>query len=272
MAKILLRNALFGEKWTPKKLQNSLKFWYDASDTSTITPNVGNVTQMLDKSGNGWTIAPPPVGAVGPMTGTRTLNGLNVLDYNQLIIHALENTSFSQSQPLCIACVFRFDDEGISGDLDFVFSGTEFIPPTLEPRLAIRRSALSSWQILTHNGTVGSPQGVAIEGFEYIGCFYFGKTAGKTTMRINGSFINNGTVANNDFDSINIGSNENAGTRMDGFIAEILAFTNSEDQEKVEGYLAHKWGMVNKLPSIHPYKTKNVFTNPSSAFLNYPVL
>jgi len=266
MAKIILRNALFGEKWTPKKLQNSLKFWYDASDTSTITPNVGNVTQMLDKSGNGFTLTPPYL-AIGPITGTRTLNGLNVLEYVQSVGYLLENTSFAQSQPLCIAFALRLDDEGITGDQDFVFSGTE---STVSPRLAIRKTTSGAWQILTTGGSIGG--GAAPEGFEYIGCFYFGQTAGQTTIRIDGSFINSGTVASNDFDSINIGSNEGGNQRMDGFIAEILAFTNSADQEKVEGYLAHKWGMVNKLPSVHPYKTKNVFTNPSSAFLNYPVL
>ncbi len=126
MAKILLRNALFGEKWTPKKLQNSLKFWYDAADISTITPNVGNVTQMLDKSGNGFTLTPPYL-AIGPITGTRTLNGLNVLEYVQSVGYLLENTSFAQSQPLCIAFALRLDDEGITGDQDFVFSGTESV-------------------------------------------------------------------------------------------------------------------------------------------------
>ena len=266
MANILLRNTLFGEKWTPKKLQNSLKFWYDASDISTIEPNAGNVTQMLDKSGNGWTLA-PPVGSVGPTTGTRTLNGLNVLDYNQSLTHLLENTFFTQSQPLCIACVLKLDDEGFSGDQDFIFSGTE---STVSPRLSIRKTTFGAWQILTSSGSLGG--GSAPEGFEYIGCFYFGQTAGQTTIRIDGSLQNQGTVASNDFDSINIGSNEGGNVRMDGFIAEILAFTNSADQEKVEGYLAHKWGLVNKLPSIHPYKTKNVFLKGSSVILNAPVV
>jgi hypothetical protein len=27
------------------------------------------------------------------------------------------------------------------------------------------------------------------------------------------------------------------------------------DRQRIEGYLAHKWGLVGSLPSGHPYKT-----------------
>jgi hypothetical protein len=43
-----------------------------------------------------------------------------------------------------------------------------------------------------------------------------------------------------------------------GDIAEIL-FTNTNpaltDKEKIEGYLAYKWGLQASLPSDHPYKS-----------------
>jgi hypothetical protein len=44
---------------------------------------------------------------------------------------------------------------------------------------------------------------------------------------------------------------------FDGPIAEVIALpaaVNLEDRQKVEGYLAHKWGLSEKLIANHPYK------------------
>lgn len=42
-------------------------------------------------------------------------------------------------------------------------------------------------------------------------------------------------------------------------MGEMLAFSKALDEQElraVEGYLAHKWGMVDRLPPEHPYKTR----------------
>lgn len=41
----------------------------------------------------------------------------------------------------------------------------------------------------------------------------------------------------------------------DGAIAEALVTTATSDHQKIEGYLAHKWGLESKLPASHPYKS-----------------
>lgn len=69
----------------PYQLDNGsgdLKLWLDASDTSTIVSSGGLVSQWYDKSGNGY-IAQQLTGSNQPTTGTNTINGLNVLNYNQ---------------------------------------------------------------------------------------------------------------------------------------------------------------------------------------------
>jgi hypothetical protein len=53
--------------------------WYDSSDTSTITIGTGGVSSMTDKSGNGHTIT-QGASTRRFSSGTRTQNGLNVLD------------------------------------------------------------------------------------------------------------------------------------------------------------------------------------------------
>lgn len=55
-----------------------------------------------------------------------------------------------------------------------------------------------------------------------------------------------------------IGQNGSTLEYLDGRIAELI-FTDtvlaSGDREKVEGYLAHKWGLTGNLDSGHPYKS-----------------
>ena len=43
---------------------------------------------------------------------------------------------------------------------------------------------------------------------------------------------------------------------FDGKIAEIIVVqdVSEENRFKFEGYLAHKWGLADKLPNGHPYK------------------
>lgn len=241
--------ATISVNWTPSFLPTI--FWYDASDLSTITRSGNRVNQMLDKSGNGWTLAPITAGKVGPDTGTRTLNGLNVLDFIKTSTSSnviLENDTFTQAQPFCVAAVMSFDDEAVDADQDFLFSGTE----TGAPRIAVRRATTNAWQIFTESSLIGSPIGSALEGFNYIPSFYFNSTA--SSIRLNGAILNTGSIQNHSFTSLNIGGNYLEQSNMDGLIGEMIAFANPADQEIIEGYLAWKWGLTSNLPLSHTYK------------------
>ena len=51
---------------------------------------------------------------------------------------------------------------------------------------------------------------------------------------------------------------DNGSFAMEGYIGEIFfakSVVNSSERQKVEGYLAHKWGLTNSLPSNHPFRT-----------------
>lgn len=63
----------------PDDIANLLA-WYDASDTGTITDAGGGaVSAWADKSGNGYTLTES---TNRPVTGTRTINSLNVIDFD----------------------------------------------------------------------------------------------------------------------------------------------------------------------------------------------
>jgi hypothetical protein len=66
--------------FVPSDIAN-LKAWYDASDTATITVLGTAVSQWNDKSGNAYDLTQSTT-AYKPQSGTRTQNGLNMLDYD----------------------------------------------------------------------------------------------------------------------------------------------------------------------------------------------
>jgi hypothetical protein len=64
------------------------------------------------------------------------------------------------------------------------------------------------------------------------------------------------TFAPADFSAI--GARHDGSLPFPGRIAEIIVMTTlptSDDIEKIEGYLAHKWGTTGALPAGHPYKS-----------------
>ena len=78
--------------------------WFDASDTSTITESGGAVTQWADKSGN----ANNANAGTSPVTGTRTVNGLNVIDF--ITNDYLEiSATIGKPSSFTVAAVFQSD-------------------------------------------------------------------------------------------------------------------------------------------------------------------
>lgn len=69
---------------------SGLKLWLDASDTGTITQAGGYVSQWDDKSENSYHLVQATASAQ-PVTGSRTINSLNVLDFDGL--DYLQNTA-----------------------------------------------------------------------------------------------------------------------------------------------------------------------------------
>ena len=77
----------------------------------------------------------------------------------------------------------------------------------------------------------------------------------------NGSLTGSGatTVESNANSNIRLGANKGAIRHFDGIVGEIIYIQDDLDtptRQKLEGYLAHKWGMTADLPALHPYKSR----------------
>lgn len=228
-------------RWTPKYIQTV--FWYDPSDASTITTSGSNVTQVDDKSGNGYTLT-PEVGQNPPLIGTRTLNDLNVLEWTGN--NCIENTSFSYDQsatPLNFAFIVYHDTIGVQ---EFYFSGTQTTTNRIfGRRLSDARHDVAAPTRITTSYTVSDNQPTLILNQ---------LNATNSLVRINGDQKVSGNIGVNAFQILALGHNENEASDLDGYFAEIIGFPDNTQQERVEGYLAWKWGLVANLPAGHPYK------------------
>jgi hypothetical protein len=243
----------FQYRWSPK--ETDLVCWYDASDASTITSSSNIISQVDDKSGNGFHLNVLTSSKTGPKTGIQTLNGLNVFTWDT-VGQVLENNSFSYNQNsngLYFAIIFKCITDNAQ---DFVLAGTEVNTPG--NRMALRRNAnINSLQIIGGSGTgsntiLGSPRDSAPEGEDFLVVSKF--NGSNSHIRIDGELAKSGNIGTNAFSSLNIGANETESSPIKRYIAEVVFFTESSDEEKVEGYMAHKWGTASNLPESHSYK------------------
>ena len=89
----------------------TLEAWYDASDSSTITEAAGLVSLWNDKSTKGRNLI-QGTGSLQPSTGTRTIGGVNALDFQADVISA--SSTFNLVGDFSIVLVLEIDAHGNS--------------------------------------------------------------------------------------------------------------------------------------------------------------
>jgi hypothetical protein len=250
----MLNQMLFTSSyWTPASIPTV--FWYDAADSSTITATntvTNEVTNVVDKSGNNRTLVRAG-GQTGPLTRTRTLNNLNVLEWSTS--HCLQNAAFTHNQantPLNIAIVTQVD-AAPAIQCFFMAGSTSTLAGK---RLSVRSATSGLLEILGGDGVATSSLfcGTYIRTQPNIVLIKF--NAANSACRMNGSSVaTTGSLGTNAFSILSWGHNEGESADLIGYLGEMIAFTDNTNQEIVEGYLAWKWNLTGNLPSGHPYKT-----------------
>ena len=237
-------------QWTPALITTAL--WLDADDASTITTVSGAVSQWNDKSGNN-------------KHGTQTVSGnrpiVNLTGINNTPAISFNGSSSFLNFPsgflngttnLTVAMVLsgpNQNNNAIWGPVNSNVTGLELIwtsvvgLPTLVRINNVNKFTTGLWSInstptittITASTTAtagffnGSPvtalDAGGISGLTYNGIYSMGRYAGaQYGQMLMGEFV----------------------------ILESSASVN--DRQKLEGYLAHKWGLTANLPAGHPYK------------------
>jgi hypothetical protein len=233
--------------WDPSLITTAL--WLDAADANTINESGGVVSQWNDKSGNGRNVT-QTTEANRPSVSIAALNAKNTItfdgsndslagpsmtfgDYSLFLVctpSSGTNDYIWQSyglNPMQIAIISKFS--GISYEL--------FAGGTTPNRVTLSSSG-SGFNIITHSRSSSSLTAKFNGGSEVGPLINF--TTGNLTSTFRLGSALSGTV-------------DNAACSMAEVIMTSAAASN-DARQKVEGYLAHKWGLTANLPSDHPYK------------------
>jgi hypothetical protein len=241
--------------WLPTNLTSSLALWLDASDSSTITLNGTKVSQWRDKSGN-VRHANQSDSALQPNYTSAGLNGKNVVTLSQdnlavtsLVLtgtgwHAFAVASLSSSSN----GFGRLLTLKISSNTNDFDNANSWVPiyrnSSSNAIAAIQSSGSTSTSAVTYNQSYIFSSEILSSGLNIYKNGVLSGTKGSATSLNTTSGLQIGQA---------LGAN---GEKWDGLVAEVIFISSTlqSDREKVEGYLAHKWGLASYLAAGHPYK------------------
>jgi hypothetical protein len=248
--------------WTPADTSTSL--WLDASDNTTITQDAGgNVSQWNDKSGNNRHVSEatnmPTYSATG-LGGNATIifDGTN----DQLMSTSLDIARNISS----LFIILVFQRTGGDGTYGTVFTATRngatnsrasVFAGATNFEVGGRRTDADGYQNINQAYAVSNVN-LGAAHFDYANASIYN---GISAEYASSSFQTSGNTSDTDSQVSGLGSNGAGGELYGGKISEMIVFSNQDiytsygTRLRLEGYLAHKWGIESSLPDAHPYKS-----------------
>ncbi len=228
--------------------------WLDAADGSTLTLSGSAVSSWVDRSGNGrhFTQADP---ARQPEAVSAAINGRTAVAFSQDHVRA---ATFDLGNQVGFFFVSTVTGTGALNRIDGLFDSA---PGTVN----VIRAFGGTWEWWSQSPgvSVAGDTGVTnLSAFVHSlapsrSIAYFKNGAHQRTA--SNPSTTSAAWAGPTIGSINSG---NAGwfTGRIGEVVIVQAAVSDTDRQKLEGYLAHKWGLTANLPAGHPYKA-----NPPTA-------
>ena len=249
------RFATASTPWTPAQITTAL--WLDASDAGTV--DASSVGQWNDKSGNGRN-ATQGTAANKPTYTAAGQNGLNVLTF--------DGTNDWMAIP------DSTNPSGASG----TFAACKPTHTAAATGLIIGRAYnWGPWYLSSTTTGASARYNLGRNGVDEASAIVTGLT-NSTNKILSGTYnntnvslsVDGGTAVNtayafnpiyNTNDSSTIGafrSGSSIAGVFGGLVYEIIVVHSAPSQDtiqRIQGYLAHKWGLTANLPAGHPYKS-----------------
>lgn len=240
--------TLFGgpKLWRPNELGASLALWLDAEDTASITLNGATVSQWSDKSGNNRH-ATQTTAASQPQYQSNEIVGKNAVRFLNDFLNFDGSFLVNSNYHIC-AVAKRY-----SSALTFILGGSG---QQLNANLHFGWRADTQFTIDQYgNGITGTVQAYSASTSVAIAGTDLSQSTGKY-LRYNGSGIGNNLNLSPLVAYADSAIGLFIGATYDFSLGEIVIINNSlstPDCQKLEGYLAWKWGLQANLPVSHPY-------------------
>jgi hypothetical protein len=236
--------------WTVTSLPG-LVAWYDAQNTSSIVVNGSTVSQWNDQSGHGYN-ATQGTAANQPTYNATGLNGYPALMFNgssQYLASGVPAGAFSSA--IFAASVLTMVPGSTCSPWSRASAGQS------APYFIINWPG--SWSGWLGDGstetsyasqlTVPLSPTVFEGGWDKVNYSEWMNGTSVTTLSATNAYGDNSN-------SLNIGARQDLSNWFQGVCGELVMTTSiaAADRQKLEGYLAWKWGLQANLPAGHPYK------------------
>jgi hypothetical protein len=246
--------------WTPAEI--STIFWHDASDTNTITESANFVSTVDDKSGNGNDLVQPQ-GTSQPTSGQLSINGKNTISFDGVNdwLGVDPNPFTSPMTNVALFVVYKAPPAIQAGTL-FSLNGNY---PT--PNRWNSHAPWSDGKIYFDAGNSTEGQGrisqadwVEVNEVVMAG-FYNSDSDSVQQVWKNGTlFVSSATVQTPTVvGQVTLATAPGSPNFMEIDFCEWVAIegtVSTDTRQKIEGYLAWKWDLVDDLPGGHPYKNE----------------
>lgn len=246
------------ESWSPSLIPTAL--WLDANDQDTVILNGTTVSEWRDKSGNNRH-ATQTTATNQPTRLLNEQNGKTMIDWDgsndSMILNGgvvKLNTVLSQDNSYSVAMVIKAD---VISNLPVLLhdptNNFQFLIEINSPSGIYWGDTTSTFRTYS-TGTFGSTTKATFFTLIKTGNGTGeAHTAGTLISSFAGNFGNTPTLNAN----MLLGSYSSAQYNYNGKFGEVIISVDSWDistRQRIEGYLAHKWGLTADLPADHPYK------------------
>jgi hypothetical protein len=257
MRRRMLQQMNAGEAWTPANLP--LLFWGRADSNNNIYTS-GRIEQLTDLSGKGHNLSQATAGN----RPEYIVDGLN--DLPTMLVTGIENNGVAGSVSFdavtdklsSFAVGIMDSDCPAAGRLISFWSGSGNDGNSLASVIPILRNGtnnqLSAFRngsyLATTNITTGTPFifGTVFDGAN-VNAFLDGSAGGSSAS--SGNFSQTGSLDIFHRTSGTAGNWKGKGSE----IVTVQGALSVDERQKLEGYLAHEWGLLSLLPAEHPYKS-----------------
>ena len=253
--------------WTPASINTQA--WYDAAETGTITSSAGNISKWADKSGKGFDLEAVGADVGRPTTGTNAIGGHNVVDFSTAS-KTLSTTSNPFSTAITDAAVFIVANvKDFAGQNPIIsLTGASWAENRWIVHCPInnagRNIKLGCGSITEGNERVILSSTSLVANQQLLLGAYCSVSDNVQKIWQNGNEV----ASDNTGHSVELATWESQHIVLAGItrnfnidkchIGECIIINGIVSQttrEKIEGYLAHKWGLAANLPGGHPYKS-----------------
>jgi hypothetical protein len=250
--------------WLPSNAATSLAGWWKA-DAGVTAGGGGAVSAWADQSGNGNNAAQATSGSQ-PVRVTGAVNSLPAIEFDgvdDFLAVPDANTLDLAATGISVFAVLSPDTYGSLSGQARVSAVVEKAGVATSYRLDLRDEVGANPPAVLaglayDNGAVSRSSNNAVPLSRYsILAALAGPNAQGAGLYVNGTSVGaiSGTVGADTATALVLGGS--AGRYVDGRVAEVVLYSGPlsvADRQRVEGYLAHRYGLAIFLPASHPYR------------------